>query len=71
MAGLQKKFFPRIHGHLIGNKKPVDHELVSSLVGKIVLRHGTVKVKIVVGQKLFKKKQPEIKEMIEKSSHFW
>ena len=56
---------------MIGNKKPVDHELVNSLVTKIVLRHGTVKVKIVVGQKLFKKKMMEIKEMIEKSSHFW
>jgi len=67
----QKKYFPRIHGRLIGDKKPVDHNLINSLIGKIVENFGLMKVKIVVGQKLFKKKASEIKEMIDKSSHHW
>jgi hypothetical protein len=56
---------------LIGDKKPVDHNLINSLIGKIVENFGLMKVKIVVGQKLFKKKASEIKEMIDKSSHHW
>ena len=68
---LQKKYFPRIRDQVIGNKKPVDHNLVNSLIAKIVENFGLMKVKIVVGQKLFKKKSQEIKAMIEKSSHHW
>ena len=52
-------------------EKPPDLRLVASCVDKIVsyYSHMTPRIKIVVGMKLFKRKQADIKIMVEQSSH--
>ena len=41
------------------------------MIENIVKCYGLMQVKLVIGHKLYKKKAAEIKNMIEKSSHFW
>ncbi len=43
---------------------------LNEVIDKIVKKFGSMKVKLVVGQKLFKRKLPEIKIMVENSTHF-
>merc|ERR1719210_2381485 len=63
------KYFPTVQKvHLNGSK--IDYGLVNDLVEKIMqYKFIPMKIKIVVGQKLFKRKQAEIKKIIEDSTH--
>ena len=70
LMSLQSKFFPTVKAEKIDGKTPLDHDDVNNLINQINQRFGSMKVKIVVGQKLFKRKHLEIKTMIENSSHF-
>ena len=49
--------------------KPLDHDVMNCIVEQIVERSPPMKVKLVVGQKLFKRKAAEIKKTIEQSTH--
>ena len=65
----QTKFFPTIKSQAVPGK--ADSGTITPLVDRL-LRHKDqpTKVKIVVGQKLFKRKSQEIKTSIENSTHF-
>eukprot|EP00094_Tigriopus_californicus_P013094 TCALIF_12663-PA protein Name:"Protein of unknown function" AED:0.36 eAED:0.36 QI:0/0.66/0.42/1/1/1/7/0/908 len=64
-----EKFFPTLKAKKIDVVKPVDHILVNGIIEKIIQHLGSMQVKLVVGHKLFRKKAPEIKLMVDKSSH--
>lgn len=66
----QDKFFPTVKAKATGPLKIIDHDVVNSVSLKINQFYGKVSVKVVVGQKLFKKKSAEIKTMIDNSTHF-
>ena len=53
------------------NDQPIDQERLADMIENIVKCYGLMQVKLVIGHKLYKKKAAEIKNMIEKSSHFW
>ena len=62
-------YFPDATKRKLKNRKPTDHEMINFLVDKICVRYGTMTVKVVIGKKLFKRKQTEIKRNIELSTH--
>lgn len=65
------KFFPTIKDNLLGMKN--DSATVASIVDRLLSAQKALppmKVKIVVGQKLFKRKCSEIKSVIDNSTHF-
>jgi len=58
---------------IVQEKKPLDHKALQSVAEKIIAHFSkktAFKVKLVIGQKLFKRKQAEIKATIEESSHY-
>jgi len=63
------KFFPRLKNEKL--KRTNNGDLTGDVVEKIVARHGFMmpRVKVVIGMKLFKRKQSEIKAVVEKSTH--
>lgn len=63
-------YFPETIRIKLKNRKPCDHEMVNFLVDKICLKYGTLPIKVVIGMKLFKRQQIEIKKNIESSTHF-
>ena len=64
-------YFPQVtKGKLNAKRGPVNHEVTNSIIDKIYLKYGMMKIKVVVGMKLFKRKQTDIKSMIEQSTHF-
>ena len=68
---VQTKHFPIIKRiHLKSGK--ADNDTVNAIVDRILPRfaHTPMKIKIVVGQKLFQRKSQEIKKIIENSTHF-
>merc|ERR1712083_19641 len=65
------KFFPTVNKVVLGKSKG-DANTITTLVDKILYKTDQfvpMKVKIVVGQKLFKRKSNEIKASIENSTH--
>ena len=66
----QSKYFPTVKKELI-DKCENKHDATNRVISKIVTRNGLMKVKIVVGAKLFKRKSTEIRDMVDKSTHFW
>ena len=67
----QSKYFPTIKTvHIIEKNGKVDTNTVNAVVDSILPRFAPMKIKIVVGKQLFKRKQNEIKESIENSTHF-
>ena len=65
----QSKFFPTVKAKKLDVLKPLDHDVMNCIVEQIVERSGTAKIKLVVGQKLFKRKSAEIKKMVDMSTH--
>ena len=63
-------YFPETIRIKLQNRKPCNHEMVNFLVDKICLKYGTLPIKVVIGMKLFKRQQIEIKKNIESSTHF-
>ncbi len=67
---LQTEFFPQVTKSLFKKNKPVNHELTNSILEKIFLKYGMMKIKVVIGMKLFKRRHSDIKSIIEQSTHF-
>lgn len=67
---LQSKHFPTIKRVHFGDKNTQNRGMLESLVDRITLQNVPMKVKIVIGLKLFKRKSQEIKTSIENSTHF-
>ena len=65
----QSKYFPTIKRILLDDGKK-ETATISMVIDRIHQRYSPMKVKIVVGQKLFKRKAQEIKATIERSTHF-
>jgi hypothetical protein len=65
----QSKFFPTVKSKKLDVQKPLDHDVMNCIVEQIVERCGIMKVKLVIGQKLFKRKAAEIKKMVDMSTH--
>jgi hypothetical protein len=63
------KYFPTIKKIRLDGSK-VDHNMTSIIVDRVLNRNLPMKIKIVIGQKLFKRKSQEIKTIIENSTHF-
>ena len=71
LYSVQIKHFPIIKRiHLKSGK--ADNDTINAIVDRILPRfaHTPMKIKIVVGQKLFQRKSQEIKKIIENSTHF-
>ena len=52
------------------SRTSVDRDILDFLVDKVCLKFGTMPVKVLIGMKLFKRKQMEIEKTIESSTHF-
>ena len=68
-GSFQSKFFPTVKAKKLDVLKPLDHDVMNCIVEQIVERSGTAKIKLVIGQKLFKRKAAEIKRMVDMSTH--
>lgn len=62
----QKNFFPTISTQYLCTRK----EEVGTVSAAVASTFGTMKVKLVIGKKLFKKSMSDIKTMVENSTHF-
>ena len=67
----QNKFFPKLKTKKLGALGLADPSALNEAV-TLVNKHFPEgrKVKLVVGHKMFKRKQTEIKQMVENSTHF-
>jgi len=64
------KHFPTIKRVHFGDKNTQNKGMLENLVDKLTLQNVPMKVKIVIGLKLFKRKMQEIKNSIDNSTHF-
>ena len=67
---LQSKHFPTIKRVHFGDKNTQNKGMLENLVDRLTLQNVPMKVKIVIGLKLFKRKMQEIKNSIDNSTHF-